>query len=129
MQYIVDLRFVKCRDSALLNGLHNPLWVQAILRRKLVQSRNPGQNNAVGKLESLRKRALKNCASRGVGAGLKNRPDFVSWVSMAQSQQGFPNRRGVMYKIVNYFHSVDFPPQFLPARHAVETCQRAANFL
>ena len=129
MQYIVDLRLVKSRDSTLLNALHNPLGVQAIMRRKLVHSRNPGQNNAVSKFESLRKGALKNCASRGVGAGLKNRPDFVSRVSMAQSEQCLSNRRGVMPKIVNYFDSVDFSAEFLPARHAVKTYQRAANFL
>src|SRR5262249_47521350 len=127
MQYTVDLGLVKRRDAARLNGLHNALRVEAILRGKLVQSGYAGKNNAVGEFESLWKRALKRCAPRRIGARFKDRPDFVSRITMAQGKNGLSNRRRMMAKIVNDLNSVDFSPKFLTSRYASEACQRIAD--
>src|SRR5215469_7821294 len=127
MQYTVDLWFVERRDAALANGLYDALWIESILRGNLVQSGDASKNNAVSKFESLWKRALKRGASRRVGARLKDCPDFVSRITMAQSKNGLSNRCRMMAKIINDLNSVDFPPKFLTPRHAAEACQRISD--
>ena len=60
LQNIFYVRLVERRNATRLQSLDDSFWIQSIVRRQLIRSRDPGQYNAIRKSQRFRKRGLKD---------------------------------------------------------------------
>lgn len=110
-----------------LQVLQELLGIQPLVRRELFETRHLRHDDQIRTFEGIDQFGLEDVAPGGVGTRLEDGPEPPAREPHPQRPQRFPNRRGMMAKIIDHTDPPAFPAKGHPPFHPLEAGKGRLN--